>query len=152
MCWCHVSCNILSQYLSHNTFGFKGEQNSKRVTKKFLSFFVCWSIHVSRMHMSHFVLSCSNPNALQVAWNVGCFVSSTIQRCLKKVAFSRTISRRCKKKHSPTAGCTKYIRPTTFSPCYRANQTFFQIFQTWSTGKSVWTTFCPFAFWALYTK
>ncbi len=151
MCRCRISCDISSRYLSHNTSRFKGEQNSKIVIKKFLSLFPFWSIHASHMHLSHSASSCSNPNAPQAAWKVECSMLSTIQRCLKKVAPSTTISR-WRKKHSPTTGCTKYIRPTTFSPRCRADQTFSRIFQTWSTGKSTYTTFHPSTFWALYAK
>ncbi len=141
---CRILCDISSRYLSHDTFGFKGKQNNKRVTKRFLSLFASWSTHVSRMHVSHSASSCSNPNALQTAWNVGCSVSSTIQRCSKEVTPGMTVRRRRRKKLSLTARCTKYIHPTTFSPRCQANQTFSQIFQTWSTGKSAYTTFRPF--------
>jgi hypothetical protein len=145
---CHISCDISSQYLSHNTFGFKGEQNSKR----FCSLFVFWSIHVTCMFVFHSTSPYSNPNALQATWNVECFVSSIVRICSKEVTPNITISRRWRKKHSPIAGRTKYIHPTTFYPCCRAKQIFFQIFQTWSTWKSTYTTFHPFAFWVLYAK
>ncbi len=152
MCRCRVSCDISSQYLSHNTSEFKGEQNSKRITKRFLSLFASWLKHASRMHVSHSASSCNKPNAPQAAWNVSYSVSSTVQRCSKEVAPSTTISRRQRKKRSPTAGCTKYIHPTVFSPSCRVDQTFFRIFQTWSARKSAYTTFCPSAFWTLYAK
>jgi hypothetical protein len=109
-------------------------------------------IHASRMRMSHYVSSCSNPSILQAAWNVGCFVSSIVRRYSKEVTPGRTISRRRRKKCSLAVGCTKYIRPKTFSPRCRANHTFSQISQTWSAGKSAYTMFHPFAFWALYAK
>ncbi len=149
---CRVSCDILSRYFSHNTSGFKGKQNSKRVTKRFLSLFASWSIHASHMHVSHFASSYSNPNALQVAWNDRCSVSSTIWRCLKEVALGMIISRRWRKKCSLATKCTKYIRPTAFSPRCWVDQKFSRIFQTWSARKSTYTTFCPSTFWALYTK
>jgi hypothetical protein len=149
---CRVSCDISSQYLSHNTYGFKGEQNNKRVTKRFLSRFASWLIHASRMHLSHSVSSWSNPSALQASWNVRYFVSSTIWRCSKEVVHGTTISRRWRKKCSPAVGCKKYIHPTAFSPRCWANQTFTRMFQTWSARKSTYTTFRPSAFWTLYAK
>jgi hypothetical protein len=133
MRWCRISCDILFRYISLNSSKFKGEQNNKRITKIFLNLFASWSIHVARMHVCHYASSYNNPNALQATWNIRCSMSSTIERCSKEVAFDTTISRRRKKKHSPTTGCTKYIRPTTFSPRCQAGQTFSRIFQTWST-------------------
>jgi hypothetical protein len=149
---CRISCDISSQYFSHNTSGCKGEQNNKIITKKFFSFFVFWLIHVSCMHMSHSASSYNNPNVLQVAWNVKCFVSSTIQIFSKEVMPITTISRRQRKKRSLAARCIKYIRPTTFFPHCQADQFFSWIFQTQSPGKSVYTTFCASAFWTLYAK
>ncbi len=152
ICWCHISCNISFRYLSHNTYGCKGKQNNKIVTKRFLSLFAFWSIHASRMHVSHFASSYNNPNALQATWNVEWSISSTVQRCSKEVVLGTTVSRRQRKKRSPTARCTKYIHPTTFSPRCQADQTFSRIFQTWSTWKSAYTTFRPSSFWTLYAK
>ncbi len=152
MCQCHVLCDISSQSLSHNTFEFKGKQNSKRITKRFLNLFASWSIHASCMHVSHFALPCSNPNAPQAAWNIKCSMLSTVRRCSKEVALSTTVSRRWRKKHSPAVGCTKYICPTTFSPRCWVDQTFSWISQTWSIRKSTYTTFCPSTFWVLYAK
>jgi len=79
------------------------------------------------MHVSHFASSCSNPNAPQAAWNVGCFVSSIIWRCLKEVTPGTIVSRRQRKKHSLAARCMKYIHPIIFSPCCRVDQTFSRI-------------------------
>ncbi len=140
MCQCRISCDISSWYFSHNTSGFEEKQNSKRITKRFLSLFAFWSIHASRMHMCHYVSSYSNPNVLQATWNVGCFVSLIVRRCSKAVVPGTTVSRRRRKKHSPTAGCTKYIHPIAFSPRCQAYQSFSRIFQTWSIGKSTYTT------------
>jgi hypothetical protein len=106
----------------------------------------------THMHMSHSMSSCSNPSAPQATWNVGCSVPSIVRKCSKEVTPGTTVSRRWRKKGSPMAGCMKYIRPIAFSPYYRANQTFSRIFQTWLVGKSTYTTFRPFAFWALYAK
>ncbi len=136
MRWRRVSCNISSWYFSHNISVLKGEQNSKRVTKRFFSLFASWLIHASHMHVSHSALSWSNPNVPQVAWNVGSFVLSIVQRCSKKVAHGTTVSRRRRKKRSPMARCTKYIRPIAFSPRCRLTKLFINFFKHDQHGSS----------------